>query len=385
LVILFIVITCSSVVSFLGKVGQESRPFEVIESARQRGAQAGREEGRRAGEAEGFTGAFHTAENEAYRKTINELYQSREYRRIPLFTIAVVIGFFIVGFLLQWIVFYVPRRIGFLRDIDWIVLPKEMNRVDWDDIVPRRLTGTMLILFLTTLPLIGCKNPEQEAWQQGYDANRQAAYQEGRQEGVPRGEKEGEEQGRTAAQRAARTGRAWQLYSTPTILALMFGAIVGIAVQYTTLACCKDAGRLPELVTMAFVPAMKHSLAYAVLASRRKLLLWREEEMRRQAAANDLRRAHMHAVHDFVVRKLKAMTALEELTQARILDLARQEMSKIVSEAEQRALPPVKRAVACPYCGKPIGYPRKKAGQTVICPYATCRRPIQLPSNGDGN
>jgi hypothetical protein len=384
LVILLIVITCSSFVLFLSRVRQESRPVEVMESARQRGAQVGREEGRRAGETEGFATAFNTGENETYRETINEHYQSHNYQRIPAYTLAVVIGFFILGFGLQWIILYIPRRIGYLRDIDWIILPKEMTQVDLKDIGSVRRTGMKLMLLLTLLTIIGCKNPEQVSWQQGYDANRSVAYQEGWREGASRGKKEGEERGRVEAQQAALTGRAWQLYTTPAFLALTFGAIVGLAVQYTILACCNDARRLPELVTVAFVPAMKSSLAYSVLESRRKLLIWWEQEMGRLTAAKELRVAHIQTMHDVIVRKLNAMTALEELTQARLLDVARQELSIIVLDAEQKTLTPVRHTVSCPHCKKMIRYPRKKAGKTVNCPYVKCGQPIDLPSSGDG-
>jgi hypothetical protein len=366
---------------------------EMIANTHKQGAEVGREEGRRAGEAEGFAASFTSAEKEAYRETIEELYQSHQFERISLYTVGVVMGFFIVGFLLQWIAFYVPRRAGYLRDIDWIVLPKDMTQVDLYDLsVPiptesKRLkppsTGTTLVLLLSLLPMIGCKSREEDAWQQGYDASRNAAYQEGWREGAPRGEKEGKERGKAEAEHAAQTGRAWQLYTTPAFLALMFGIIVGIAVQYTVLACCNDAGRVPELVTVAFVPAMKHSVTYTILEGRRKLLIWWEQEKSRLATANQLKAAQIQAIHDVIVRKLKVMAALEELTQARLLDLAREELSKVVSHAEQKARTTSKRAVACPHCGKTIAYPHKMAGKTVNCPYVNCGRPIYLPANTD--
>jgi hypothetical protein len=291
-------------------------------------------------------------------------------------------------------VLYVPRRVGLLRDIDWIVLPKEMTQVDLYEVdsppptASKRLkppaAGTTLILLLTLLPMIGCKNRTEESWQQGYDANRKIAYEEGWRKAASRGEKEGRERGKADAEQDAQTGRAWQLYKTPAFLALMFGIIVGLAVQYTVLACCNDAGRVPELVSLAFVPAMKHSLAYSILENKRKLLIWWEEEKRQLTAANELKAAHIQSVHDVIVRKLKVTTTLEELTQARLLDLAQQELSKIMSDAEQKAITPTKQTITCPHCGKAIGYPRKHAGKTVKCPYANCGRPINLPSNGDG-
>lgn len=386
--------TVCSGLSSIDHGGTKETP-EMIANTHQRAAEVGREEGRRAGETEGFAASFNNAEKEAYRQTIDELYQSHQFQRISHYTVGVAIGFFIFGFILQWIVLYVPRKAGYLRDIDWIILPKEMTQVDLYDLsVPlptesKRLkppsAGTTLILLLTLLPMIGCKNREQEAWQQGYDANRSAAYQEGWREGAPRGEKEGMERGKEKAEHAAQTGRAWQLYKTPAFLALMFGIIVGIAVQYTVLACCNDAGSVPEMVTVALVPAMKHSLAYSILENRRKLLIWWEQEKSRLAAANQLKAAQIQAVHDVVVRKLKVMTALEELTQARLLDLAREELANVVSEAEQKARTTTKRSMACPHCGRNIAYPRKKAGKTVNCPYVSCGRSIHLLANADEN
>lgn len=368
---------------------------EMIANRHQRGAEVGRQEGKRAGEAEGFSASFASAEKEAYGETLEELYQSREFRRVPLYTAGVMIGFFILGFILQWIVLYVPRRAGYLRDIDWIVLPKEMTQVDLYDLsspLPmesKRLkppsAGTTLILLLILLPMIGCKSWEEDAWQHGYEANRSAAYQEGWREAAPRGEKEGKERGKAEAEHAAQTGRAWQLYTTPAFLALMFGIIVGLAVQYTVLWCCNDAGRVPEMVTVAFVPAMKHSLAYSILESRRKLLLWWEQEKSRLAAAYQLKAAQIQAVHDAIGRKLKVMTSLEELTQSRLLDLAQQELAKVVSDAEQKSRTNAKRTVACPHCGKTIAYPRKKVGKFVTCPSANCGRPIHLPANAEEN
>lgn len=212
---------------------------KAIEKARQRGAQAGREEGRHSGEADGFTTAFKAAKNEAYRETLTELQRSGEYRRIPFFTVAIVGSFFILGYLLQWTVVYVLRYKGYLRDIDWIVLPKEMTQIDFANMTAssksnhkqllenvRSAKTTLIILIL--LGMTGCKNAEEKAWQEGYEANRSWAYHDGWQKGEARGKKEGEEQGRLLAQNAAQTGRAWKLYSKAGFLALVFGVIVGI-------------------------------------------------------------------------------------------------------------------------------------------------------------
>jgi hypothetical protein len=110
---------------------------QAIEKARERGAKAGREEGRRAGEVAGFNTAADAAEKEAYRDMLNQLYLSGEFRRKPLYTIVVLVGFFALGFGLQWGTFYALRRVGNLRDIDYMVLPEEMNDVGLTDLAER--------------------------------------------------------------------------------------------------------------------------------------------------------------------------------------------------------------------------------------------------------
>jgi hypothetical protein len=378
----------------------------AIEAARERGAQAGREEGRSAGDAAGFTAAALPAEKESYRDTLNQLYCSGEYRRDPFYTLAVPPSFFIIGFALQWLAFYVPRRAGYLLDIDWIVLPKEMTAVDLKKLSvpppmnPKQLkppgAGTLVILSLILLPVVGCKDPELEAWKQGYDANQGPSYQDGWQQGAARGESEGKKLGRAAAQNAAETGRALQLYSTLAFWALMFGVLIGACSQYTILVCCRLSGRLPELLTVAFVPAMKSSLSYAVLEQRRQLMIWWDEEIRKVAATRELKVTQMLAAKQVWTRKLKAISSLEDFSQARLLDLAKKELSQILSASEQRATRAInlerggpkaslQYRYYCPHCKKGIGYKAEKAGKSVNCPHKECRRPVTLPlrpSNG---
>jgi hypothetical protein len=157
----------------------------VIEEARMRGARAGREEGRFAGS----TAALNAARADAFDQRVEQLYAVDEFRRNPFYTGSVMGGFFILGFGVQWIAFYIPRRVGILRDVDWILLPREMTETDLinlpapSEISPERpsppFSGPAMMLLLALLATMGCKNAEQAAWQRGYDANRRFAYDEG--------------------------------------------------------------------------------------------------------------------------------------------------------------------------------------------------------------
>jgi hypothetical protein len=98
---------------------------ENIESARSRGVEAGKKDGQCAGEAEGFRNGFKEAEARSYKKTLSELYSSGDYYRPPFYEIAAFVAFFVLGFALQYAVFFLLRVFGFLPDIDWIVLSPE--------------------------------------------------------------------------------------------------------------------------------------------------------------------------------------------------------------------------------------------------------------------
>jgi len=115
-----------------------------------------------------------------------------------------------------------------------------------------------------------------------------------------------------------------------------------------------------------------------------------DEEIRRLSASSNLQARKMKMVHDGVVRRLKTVSTLEELTKARLVDLAQKELSRIVSASEVEANRRIDNGQAseksrakyshcCPYCNKAIGYSGKKAGKTVQCPYKKCGRSITLP------
>jgi hypothetical protein len=250
---------------------------------------------------------------------------------------------------------------------------------------------------LILLPIIGCKSSEEEAWENGYNANHGTAYHEGWQEGATRDKKEGEEKGRQAARNAAQTGSAWQFYSIFAFLALVFGIIIGVSAQYIVLVRCQESDRLPGFLTVALIPAMKSSLAYSALERRHQLMIWLEAEMTSLVALNKLRSAQIRGVHNTIVKKLKAISSIQDFTQARLLELAKKELSKIVSEAEQdahrlvggqkpSAQIPRRYVFACPHCSRQFEYRGKRGGKTVNCPHKNCGRPISVPrlsSSGD--
>ncbi len=97
---------------------------QAIENARNNGAEAGRKDGQVAGAA-GMSVAISDAEDNAYNEAVSNFYESGDYHRAASFEVVALASTFILGFILQYLVFYVLRLIGILTDIDWIVLSAE--------------------------------------------------------------------------------------------------------------------------------------------------------------------------------------------------------------------------------------------------------------------
>jgi hypothetical protein len=243
---------------------------------------------------------------------------------------------------------------------------------------------------LFSLAVIGCQSAQDAAWKDAYNANRTAAYREAAHEAAISGQKAGEERGRADAERDAATGHAWQLYSTPALLALAVGMGLGLSIQYIILACCKHERCLPEIWAEPFLPALRYSTAYSIMERRRRLIVECEQEMDRLAADATLRVAQIRAVHAVIRQKVIALSTLEELTQARVMQLAKDEITKVVSRSEQEASRTLVDPVAlpnaaarfqleCPNCGQLIGYNRKHLGTTINCPYRACALPVRIP------
>ena len=222
---------------------------EAVEAARARVRGSRRNEGRASGEAAGFVTGFDAAFKEAYKKTVHHSYVSGEYRRDADLVLGSITGFFLLGFLFQWFILYIPRRLGILLDIDLIVLPREMTRVELSSLpdLPnaeqtrrsKSSGGPFFLLLLVLLPIIGCKGAEREAWEAGYDTNHTTAYDEGLRIGATRGQPEGQQKGQAAGRDAARTGRVWDFYAEAAYLSLIIGVTGGLATQYTILICCQ--------------------------------------------------------------------------------------------------------------------------------------------------
>ena len=167
--------------------------YRELENARSRGAQDGSTEGRRAGEADGYSAILESTQSETYQETIHRLYSSGDFHDSTSINIAVFYSFVLVGFGFQWLIFYIPRRFGYLLDIDWLVLPNAMTRIDLDEFSENQLSprdtippsaGRSLIVLLMLLSAIGCSSAE-KAWKEGYGENYRTAYQLGWQDGNP--------------------------------------------------------------------------------------------------------------------------------------------------------------------------------------------------------
>jgi hypothetical protein len=171
----------------------------VIEEARTRGAETGRDEGRRTGDATGFKDGYNAGRDDAFKETYGGLYSSGRYKVNGFLAYVAVLGSFALGFGLQWIMFFLPRRLGLLLDIDRILLRPEISKVDLAAVIasPQKgqkqppISAGALLALLLVLPISGCKSREQEAWREGYDANHSAAFLEGWQEGAARGRRVG--------------------------------------------------------------------------------------------------------------------------------------------------------------------------------------------------
>jgi len=369
------------------------------ESARVRGAAVGQEEGRRKGEAEGYQSAALSASNDRYRARIRLLCAAGEHHTVALYSVGALVGSALLGFFAQYVILYVPRRLGFLYDIDRLVLPARATEVNLHRLANQPSISTapdlrksiplLLLVCTALLASSSCGNPESKAWQAGYETNYAVAYQEGWREGERRGRPDGDERGAAAAERAAVSGAAWQFYSTEMIWGFISGFAAGLFGQYGILICCGTSGRVAQFLTVAFVPAMKHSLSYALFERRRAVMLELAEALLQVRVKNKLQLAQIRAVRDNVARQLQAITSIEELNAAHLVELARQEISDIVASSEEEANREQPMAPAdettdpffynCPWCQTRNQYIRHSEYRTVICANEHCGQHFTLP------
>ena len=111
--------------------------------------------------------------------------------------------------------------------------------------------------------------------------------------------------------------------------------------------------------------------------------------MTKVAAMKEIKAAKVQAIRDSVAKRIKAVSSLEEFSQARLLELAQLELSSIVAASEREAggsvenggkVKPTRFKYACPHCNKVIMYKGKRGGKTFTCPYKQCGRPFAVPA-----
>ncbi|HEV7473686.1 MAG TPA: hypothetical protein VGN90_06545 [Pyrinomonadaceae bacterium] len=248
---------------------------------------------------------------------------------------------------------------------------------------------TLPFIFALLLAFAGCTSEEEEAYKSAYEANRDASYQVGFRDGEDQGRKQGTTDGTSAALEAAATGRAWQLYWVPELAALVFGLSLGLILQYSVLLVCRRSGRLPQFSTVAFVPAMKSTLVYAIFERRRDVMLEIEESLSEMAARQNLQVAKIRQLKEALAFKVKALSSIDELTQSRLIELAAEELEKIVSTSAAKAEmmqnnQATDHAVTrithtCPSCQSLVRFRLQSANEIVTCPNQACGQPIKLP------
>ena len=200
--------------------------------------------------------------------------------------------------------------------------------------------------------------------------------------------KTGEERGTTEAREAASKGSSWRLFTTLAFGAFACGAVVGFVAQYGILLTCHFEERLPSPVLLAFVPGMKGSLSYSIFERRFRLMLDFDEQLKKILATKNLQVAQTQAIHDAVKQRIMSARSIEELSEARFLELANGEFSRIVAESEkisrtengQRSDKLCRRHVCtCPHCAKRIAFKEQAANTTVKCPHPGCGHSVRLP------
>lgn len=378
-----------------------------LESPRTRGAKAGREDGKSAGEAAGYRAAYEAAHRESYDATAKRLIEEGTYRRNPLFTLAVFPLGFLGGFALQFALFYVLRWTGLFHDIDRILLGKEATelnlktfRREMSEAAPGEASPAafarseasrvaLSLLFAGVVAFAGCQSAEDKTWQKAYDAQYEKSFQYGQREGEVRGRDDGLKAGVIAAEADMKSGRAWALYSSYAGWSAFFGFLTGVTAQYLVLLISRRKRRIPQFLTVAFVPAMKRSFTYTVFERRRTFLTDIRVELKTLQARQQIEAKKLEEVKAGLQRKLDAIASIEELKQARLLTLAEEEIANLLvaSEASAREYRDADDEEAiqflntcyCPYCNHPVVYNGNSAGDALECPHEDCGEFFRLP------
>jgi len=191
-----------------------------------------------------------------------------------------------------------------------------------------------ILLIFAAVPLTVCSMDEEET--RRYDLGYKATYQSAFDEGSNLGETAGQKSGNADAEKYALEGTAWQLYYYLTLASLLSGTSLGLIVQYGILWRCRRTRILPQFSTVAFVPAMNSSIAYSIFLRKREVMLELDEQLREMAARENLQVAKIQQLEKTIRMKVEAISSIEELTQTRMLELAKEEMNKIINVAEEK-------------------------------------------------
>jgi len=253
----------------------------------------------------------------------------------------------------------------------------------------KRLRLPLLLLGLVTLVTwSGCDSQADEIFKRAYDASYSSGYLETIQSGRDLGLEEGTQHGDAEARRAAENGVAWQLYWIPVSSLLLTGLALGLMVQYTILLICRRTANLPQFSAVAFVPAMKFTVAYKIFERRRNVMIEIDEKLREMAKRKNLQIAKIEQLKETVALKVETMSSLDELTQSRLLELAAKEMDKVIAKSTKKARPGKRSSKSgangnlthpCPACRTKNHYHLRLAGKTVKCSNKECGRAIKLP------
>jgi len=249
---------------------------------------------------------------------------------------------------------------------------------------------TILVPCLLLLPalLSGCKNPEQEAWQKGYDSYRESGSQTGRTDGTAAGRDEGTKKGVLEAQEAAKTGAAWQLYFTLAIIALTSGLGFGLFIQYAVLVICRLTRQIPEGVFFACIPAIDKSKAYLRFEHQCQVIWEIHSALAKIQATTKLKEEQRRALKNMLIERVRGAQEIEQVGLKQLVRLYKKEMAKIMGEErndkeDKDRKHTIRRRLRvvypCPFCKKDVVYKEEWAGRAVKCPHKDCNQPIRLP------
>jgi hypothetical protein len=226
-------------------------------------------------------------------------------------------------------------------------------------------------------------------WNRAYQAGYDQAYQTAIETRPVRGAEGGAELGAAEARQAVTTGFAWRLYAPFVYGAVFPGIVVGLVVQYSILFNCRLSERLPPPALFAFVPAMKASLCYKFFDHRFRVVVEFDKQLNRLLATRKLEIAKGDAAYEAARRRIMAASSIQEVSTARCVEIAHDELAKIIADAEKASeSEKTKSATAkeqpgvckCPHCGKRIQFSERKIGRTVKCPYPKCGHQFRVTS-----